>query len=396
MIPYGRQNINEADIAAVEAVLRSDFLTQGPAIEQFEKAVAQYTGAKYALAVSNATIGLHIACLAAGLKQGDLLWTSPVTFVASANCGLYCGATVDFVDAEPQTGAMSVEALREKIETTQKAGKSLPKVIIPVHLMGQPCAMEEIRTLANSIGAVVIEDAAHAIGATYGKQKTGSCQFSDMTVFSFHPVKIITTGEGGMILTNNEDLYKSLVMLRSHGITRKAEWMENPTMAQEEPWVYEQLLLGFNARMTDIQAALGNSQLSRIEEFIAKRRQLAQRYDEKLASLVSKGDEGYLELPGRRQHTDSAWHLYTIRLKPHLWSKRAEVFKALQAAGIGVNVHYIPVHTQPYYQKLGLKAGDFPKAEAYYAGAISLPLYYGLSDAEQDFIVDKLIKLLTA
>lgn len=217
-----------------------------------------------------------------------------------------------------------------------------------------------------------------------------------MTVFSFHPVKIITTGEGGMILTNNEDLYKSLVMLRSHGITRKAEWMENPTMAQEEPWVYEQLLLGFNARMTDIQAALGNSQLSRIEEFIAKRRQLAQRYDEKLASLVSKGDEGYLELPGRRQHTDSAWHLYTIRLKPHLWSKRAEVFKALQAAGIGVNVHYIPVHTQPYYQKLGLKAGDFPKAEAYYAGAISLPLYYGLSDAEQDFIVDKLIKLLTA
>jgi len=394
MIPYGRQNINEADIAAVEAVLRSDFLTQGPAIEHFEKAVAQYTGARYAVAVSNATIGLHIACLAAGLEPGDLLWTSPVTFVASANCGLYCGATVDFVDAEPQTGVMSMEALQEKIEATKKAGKVLPKVIIPVHLMGQPCAMEEIRTLANSIDAVVIEDAAHAIGATYGKQKTGSCQFSDMTVFSFHPVKIITTGEGGMILTNRKDLYKSLVMLRSHGITRKAEWMENPDSIQNEPWVYEQLLLGFNARMTDIQAALGASQLSRIEEFVTRRSYLAQRYDEKLASLVSNGHDGYLELPGRRSNTNSAWHLYTIRLKPHLWSKRAEVFKTLQASGIGVNVHYIPVHTQPYYQKLGFKNGDFPKAEAYYAGAISLPLYYGLTDTEQDFIVEKLCSAL--
>jgi UDP-4-amino-4,6-dideoxy-N-acetyl-beta-L-altrosamine transaminase len=395
MIPYGRQNINEADIKAVEDVLRSDFLTQGPAIECFEKAVADYTGSKYAVAVSNATIGLHIACLAAGLKSGDTLWTSPVTFVASANCGLYCGAKVDFVDAEPQTGVMSVKALKDKIDLTKKSGQSLPKVIIPVHLMGQPCAMDEIRGLANEIGAIVIEDAAHAIGASYKNGKTGSCEYSDITVFSFHPVKIITTGEGGMILSNREDLYKSLIMLRSHGITRKVEWMENPSSIQDEPWVYEQLLLGFNARMTDIQAALGCSQLSRIEEFIARRRYLADRYDKKLASLCStEPNQGYLELPGRRPETDSAWHLYTIRLKPHLWKKRAEVFKALQAAGIGVNVHYIPVHTQPYYQKLGFKTGDFPKAEAYYAGAISLPLYFGLTDEEQNFIAETLTKLL--
>jgi UDP-4-amino-4,6-dideoxy-N-acetyl-beta-L-altrosamine transaminase len=389
MIPYGRQSINEADIAAVEAVLRSDFLTQGPAVERFERAVADYCGARFAVAISNATMGLHLACLAAGLGEGDTLWTSPVTFVASANCALYCGASVDFVDVEPDTGAMDPDALREKMDAVRKDGVVLPKVLIPVHLMGQPCAMAELRDLAREMGAIVIEDAAHAIGASYQGQKIGACAFSDMTVFSFHPVKIVTTGEGGMVLTNREDLYEKLVLLRSHGITRQPAQMTHPEQGlqriQQEPWIYEQVTLGYNARMTDIQAALGASQMTRIDEFIARRRQLADRYDALLADLA-------LKVPGRRIDSESAWHLYTIHLQQA--ERRAEVFKRLQAADIGVNVHYIPVHTQPYYQQLGFQQGDFPQAEAYYAGAISLPLYYGLSNDQQDFIVQTLRETL--
>jgi UDP-4-amino-4,6-dideoxy-N-acetyl-beta-L-altrosamine transaminase len=378
VIPYGRQHIDEADIQAVTEVLRSDFLTQGPAIECFERAVADYCGAKYAVAVSNATAALHLACLAAGLGPGDRLWTSPITFVASANCGLYCGASVDFVDIDPDTGLMSVSVLADKLDHVKANGEKSPKVIIPVHLTGQSCDMAAIRALADAAGSAVIEDAAHAIGGSERGRKIGACEFSDMTVFSFHPVKIVTTGEGGMILTNRADLYETLVLLRSHGITRDPARMEAESPGS---WYYEQIALGFNYRMTDIQAALGASQMTRIDEFVARRRQLADRYDRLLAEFP-------LIRPGRRNNTESAWHLYTIRLSNPL--SRREVFERLRAAGIGVNVHYIPVHTQPHYRRLGFLPGDFPRAEAYYEAAISLPLYYDLSEAMQDQVVEAL------
>jgi len=384
MIPYGRQSINEADIQAVVDVLRSDFITQGPAIERFEKTVADYCGAQYAVAVSSATAALHVACLTAGLGPGDRLWTSPVTFVASANCGLYCGATVDFVDIDPHTYNMSVSALEQKLQAA-KESDTLPKVVIPVHLAGQSCQMEAIQRLAKEYGFTVIEDASHAIGGSYQHKKTGSCQYSDMAVFSFHPVKIITTGEGGMILTNNPGLAEKLRLLRSHGITRDPSQMENEP---DGPWAYEQIALGFNYRMTDIQAALGTSQMRRIDDFTQRRHELAERYNQKLA------DQPVI-LPFQHPDCHSAFHLYIIRLKTgEIRLNHKQVFTALRDAGIGVNLHYIPVHTQPYYRKLGFKTGDFPAAEAYYSEAISLPLFYDLNEAEQDNVISAVKAML--
>lgn len=383
-IPYGHQDINQEDIQAVREVLQSDWLTQGPAIKRFEEAVAAYCGAKYAVAVSNATAALHLACLAAGLGPGDLLWTSPNTFVASANCGLYCGAEVDFVDIDPRTYNMSVDALEEKLIRAKKSGR-LPKIVIPVHFAGQSCRMETIRKLADRYNFTIIEDAAHAIGGSYLGKKIGASQFSEMTVFSFHPVKIITTGEGGMVLTNREELYEKLIRLRTHGITRDERLMTKPA---DGPWYYQQIELGFNYRMTDIQAALGYSQLQRIDEFVRRRRYLAGRYDQMLKDLP-------VTLPWQDPDTYSAYHLYVIRLHlEQLKKSRKQIFKELRAAGIDVNVHYIPVHTQPYYARMGFKAGDFPVAEAYYREAITLPLYYGLSDADQDYVVERLREIM--
>lgn len=376
-IPYGRQDISQEDIDTVVEVLRSDWITQGPKIAVFEKIVSDYCGAKYAVAVSSATAGLHIACLAAGLSQGDILWTSPNTFVASANCGLYCGATVDFVDIDPNTYNLSIEELERKLTEAENQG-CLPKVVVPVHFSGQSCEMEKIAQLSAKYGFRVIEDAAHGIGGRYQGEPVGSCQFSDMAVFSFHPVKIITTGEGGMVLTNKEDLYEKLIRLRSHGITRKVELMREESHG---PWYYQQLELGFNYRMTDIQAALGASQMQRLDEFVKRRRFLAERYNQLLQDLP-------LVLPWQHPDTESSWHLYVIRLKMNKISKsHRQVFEDLRQAKIGVNLHYIPVHTQPYYKQLGFKWGDFPQAEQYYREAISIPIYYGLTEENQKAIV---------
>ena len=379
-IPYGRQDISQEDIDTVVEVLRSDWITQGPKIAVFEKIVSDYCGAKYAVAVSSATAGLHIACLAAGLSQGDILWTSPNTFVASANCGLYCGATVDFVDIDPNTYNLSIEELERKLTEAENQG-CLPKVVVPVHFSGQSCEMEKIAQLSAKYGFRVIEDAAHGIGGRYQGEPVGSCQFSDMAVFSFHPVKIITTGEGGMVLTNKEDLYEKLIRLRSHGITRKVELMREESHG---PWYYQQLELGFNYRMTDIQAALGASQMQRLDEFVKRRRFLAERYNQLLQDLP-------LVLPWQHPDTESSWHLYVIRLKLNKISKsHRQVFEDLRQAKIGVNLHYIPVHTQPYYKQLGFKWGDFPQAEQYYREAISIPIYYGLTEENQETVVAKL------
>ena len=373
-IPYGRQDISQADIDAVVEVLRSDWITQGPAIERFEKLVAEYCGAKYAVAVSSATAALHIACLAAGLGIGDILWTSPNTFVASANCGLYCGADVDFVDIDPHTYNLSVEVLEQKLARAELEGK-LPKVVVPVHFAGQSCEIERILALSRKYGFTILEDASHAIGARYQDNPVGSCLFSDMAVFSFHPVKIITTGEGGMVVTNREDLYEKLIRLRTHGITRNPELMQGESHGL---WYYQQLELGFNYRMTDIQAALGASQMQRLDEFVSRRRHLAARYNQLLSDFP-------LVLPWQHPDTESSWHLYVIRLKlDEIGKTHRQVFEELRQAEIGVNLHYIPVHTQPYYQNLGFKWGDFPQAEQYYQEAISLPIYYGLSDENQD------------
>lgn len=383
-IPYGHQHINQNDIQAVVDVLQSDWLTQGPVIEQFEQRVAAYCGAKYAVAVNSATSALHIACLAAGLGEGGRLWTSPNTFVASANCGLYCGAQVDFVDIDSRTYNMSGDKLAERLVQAQRSHQ-LPKVIIPVHFSGQSCEMEQISSLANQYGFTVIEDASHAIGGEYKEKKVGCCDYSDMVVFSFHPVKIITTGEGGIVLTNRDDLYEKLLLFRSHGITRKEALM------QEEPhgpWYYEQIDLGYNYRMTDIQAALGVSQLDRIDEFVARRRQIVKRYNRTLQDLP-------LTLPWQHPDTLSAYHLYVICLETEkLRKQHRQIFEELRASGVGVNVHYIPVHTQPYYRRLGFKWGDFPAVENYYCRAISLPIYYSLTDAEQDFVTNKLKEVL--
>lgn len=379
-IPYGRQSISEADIQAVVDVLRSDWLTQGPAIEQFEQTVATYCGAKYAVAVNSATSALHIACLAADLGPGDTLWTSPNTFVASANCGLYCGAGVDFVDIDPRTYNLSSAELGKKLETSRQNG-TLPKAVIPVHFSGQSCEMERISRLSEEYGFTVIEDASHAIGGKYQGVPIGGCQYSEMTVFSFHPVKIITTGEGGMVLTNRLDLSERLLRLRSHGITRSPELM---TGASEGAWYYQQIELGFNYRITDIQAALGANQMTQLDTFVTRRHELAHRYNRLLADLP-------LTLPWQSPEGYSAFHLYVARIDPSKTdTSRRFVFDTLRAANIGVNVHYIPVHTQPYYQRMGFTAGMFPEAERYYPEAISLPLFAGMSEDQQDRVVEVL------
>ena len=381
MIYYGHQHITEKDIQAVEKVLRSNYLTQGPVIESFEKKVANYCGAKYAVAVTNATSALHIACKAAGLGEGDVLWTSPITFTASANCGRYCGADVDFVDIDDKTYNMSVAELRHKLETAVKK----PKVVIPVHLAGQSCDMEAIKALADEYGFKIIEDASHATGADYKNTKVGSCRYSDMTVFSFHPVKIVTTGEGGIVLTNNKELYEKLKLYRSHGITRDSDLM---TQEADGPWYYQQIELGFNYRMTDMQAALGCSQMDSLDEFVARRRYLVKRYNEKLKNLP-------LRTPYQDEATNPSWHIYIIRVDfTKVKLSKKEIFARMRDRGIVLNLHYIPVHTQPYYQKLGFQKGDFPVSEKYYEEAITLPLYYDLTDEQQDEVIEALKEVL--
>lgn len=386
LIPYGRQHIDADDIEAVVDVLRSDWLTQGPAIERFEEEVARYCGAAHAVAVSNGTAALHLACLALDVGPDDIVWTTPNTFVASANCALYCGATVDFVDINPRTFNMSPELLAAKLEGAEKQG-TLPKVVVPVDFCGQPCELKQIALLAKRYGFRVLEDASHALGAQYFGKKVGSNPYSDITVFSFHPVKIMTTGEGGMALTNDPELARRLRLLRTHGITRDTSSMSKPS---EGPWYYEQLELGFNYRMTDIQAALGASQLLKVDRFVARRRQLARQYDQGLRDLPVYPAE-------QSEGCCSSYHLYVISLEQARTSRtRADVFSALRRAGIGVNVHYIPVHTQPYYRRLGFKPEDFPNALRYYEGAISLPLYYGLTDEQQQYIIETLKEHLGA
>lgn len=378
MIPYGRQDITQADIDAVVGVLQSDFLTQGPMVPRFEQMVAQHVGASHALAVNSATSALHVACLALGLGPSDWLWTSPVTFVASANCGLYCGAHVDFVDIDPNTYNLCPQALALKLEQAERVGK-LPKVLVAVHLCGQPCDMAAIYTLSQRYGFKVIEDASHAIGGKYRGEFIGNGRYSDITVFSFHPVKIITTAEGGMVLTKSDDLAGKMALLRSHGITRDPAQM---THESDGPWYYQQIDLGFNYRMTELQAALGVSQMERLDDFVARRHRLSDRYDELLADLP-------LTLPWQHPDSYSGLHLYVIRLQlDKIGKTHREVFESLRAQGIGVNLHYIPVHTQPYYQQLGFKAGDFPEAERYYAEAISLPMFQTLTEDQQDTVVD--------
>lgn len=385
MIPYGRQDIQQADIDAVVEVLRSDYLTQGPSVPAFEQAVAGRVDSHYAVAVNSATSALHLACLVLGVGSGDTVWTSPVTFVASANCALYCGASVDFVDIDPQTYNMSVNALRAKLEKVERQGKLLPKVVIPVHLCGQPCDMAEIHALGKRYGFRIVEDASHAIGGSYRNEPIGNCRYSDITVFSFHPVKIITTAEGGMALTNDASLAEKMILLRSHGITRDPSHMTHET---DGPWYYQQLELGFNYRMTDLQAALGLSQLKRLDSYVKKRHDLAKIYNERLAELPVK-------TPWQHPDSYSGLHLYVIRADlQKLTRSRLDVFEALRERGIGVNLHYIPVHTQPYYQGLGFRNGDFPEAEQYYREAISLPMFPTMTTEQQSEVIAGLSEVL--
>lgn len=385
MIPYGRQNISEEDISAVVDVLRSDFLTQGPAVPKFEKAVCDYTGASYAVAVNSATSGLHLACLALGVEKGDWLWTTPISFVASANCGLYCGANVDFIDINSITWNIDVDVLKAKL-IRAKQNNSLPKVVVAVHLCGLPCDMREIHQLSLEYGFRIIEDAAHAIGAKYSGRRVGSGQYSDITIFSFHPVKTITTGEGGMAVTNDRLLADKMRLLRGHGITRDSEMM---THDSHGPWYYQQIDLGFNYRMTDIQAALGASQLKRLDEFVSRRHKIAEIYDKMLSDLP-------LQLPSRCSEKYSGLHLYVIRIDSSKVEKsHREIFESLREQGVGVNLHYIPIHTQPYYKKMGFKVGDYVNAELYYSEAISLPMFPDLTEIEQDQVVVAIKSLLS-
>lgn len=381
LIPYGRQDISDADIQAVVDVLRSDFLTQGPTIPSFEKSVADYCGAQHAVAVNSATSALHIACLALGVGKGDVVWTSPITFVASSNCALYCGAQVDFVDIDARTYNLSNEHLAEKLAHAEKIG-NLPKVLIPVHLCGQPCNMAGIHALSQRYGFKIIEDASHAIGGQYRNEPIGNCRYSDITIFSFHPVKIITAGEGGMALTNDPQLAKRMKLLRSHGITSDAaDMIPRPS---EELWFYQQITLGFNYRITDIHAALGLSQIRRLDEFVTRRHAIAKRYEELLVGLP-------VITPWQHPDSYSGFHLYVIRLKLNETSKtQREVFKELRAAGISANLHYIPVYRQPYYEKLGFTAGYCQEAEQYYSETVSLPMYPGLTEAQQLEVVTAL------
>ncbi len=384
MIPYGRQDIRQADIDAVLEVLTSDFLTQGPVVPKFEGAVAEFVSADYAVAVNSATSALHIACAALELGPGDLLWTSPITFVASANCGIYCGADVDFVDIDPDTFNMCAERLAEKLHRAEGAGR-LPKVVVPVHMCGQSCDMEAIGQLSEKYGFRVIEDASHAIGGSYRGARVGNCAHSDITVFSFHPVKIVTTAEGGMAMTNDSELADRMSLLRSHGITRNPAVMEHDP---DGPWYYEQVGLGFNYRMTDVHAALGLSQLDRLTDYVARRHELAAVYDARLGGLP-------VATPFQMPASHSAYHLYVIRLvEGRCAPSRKDVFIALREQGVGVNVHYIPVHLQPFYRRLGFGPGDFPAAERYYSSAVTLPLHPNLTEAQQEHVVTALRNVL--
>ncbi|RXE48145.1 UDP-4-amino-4,6-dideoxy-N-acetyl-beta-L-altrosamine transaminase [Chromohalobacter israelensis] len=382
MIPYGRQDIQPQDIEAVIEVLRSDFLTQGPAVPRFEMLVAEKVGARHAVAVNSATSALHIACLALGLSEGDWLWTSPITFVASANCGRYCGAQVDFVDIDPHTYNLCPKALEAKLKNAEQEGR-LPKVVVAVHLCGQPCDMQAIHALGQRYGFKIIEDASHAIGGKYQGEYIGNGRYSDVTVFSFHPVKIITTAEGGMALTNDGGLAERMDLLRSHGVTRNPELM---TQEADGPWYYQQVDLGFNYRMTELQAALGVSQLGRLDDYVARRNALAARYDDLLADLP-------VTTPWQHPDSYSGRHLYVIRLQHERLSvSHREVFEVLREQGVGVNLHYIPVHTQPYYQAMGFQSNDFPEAKRYYAEAISVPLFPTMTEVQQDEVVEALKK----
>lgn len=378
MIRYGQQEITQADIDAVVSVLCSTNLTQGPTIPAFEQAVIDVTGARHAFAVNSATSALHIACLALELGPGDWLWTSPNTFVASANCGLYCGAKVDFVDTDPRTYNLCPVALEAKLQQAEQEGR-LPKIVVPVHLTGQPCDMEAIHALSQKYGFRIIEDASHAIGGRYKGQPIGNGRYSDITVFSFHPVKIITTGEGGMALTNDDALATRLGLFRSHGITRDPNLM---TQEMDGPWYYQQVALGLNYRITDIQAALGVSQMTRLSQYVTRRQEIAARYDRLLTDLP-------VMLPWQHPDSYSAFHLYVIRMQLDKIApvSHRQVFEALRAADIMVNLHYIPVHTQPYYKAMGFQNGDFPESEQYYREAISIPMHPSLTDEEQDFVV---------
>lgn len=384
MIRYGQQDITQADIDAVIDVLKSVNLTQGPKIEQFEQSVRDYTGAKHAAAVNSATSALHIACLALDLCPGDWLWTTPNSFVASANCGLYCGAKVDFVDIDNVTYNLCPIALEKKLILAEQAGR-LPKIVVPVHITGQPCDMAAIHELGQKYGFRIIEDASHAIGGQYKEAPIGNCRYSDITIFSFHPVKIITTAEGGIALTNDAALATKLGLFRSHGITRDPALMTKP---MDGPWDYQQVALGYNYRLTDLQAALGVSQMNRLNAYIKRRHEIAARYAELLADLP-------LTLP--KQHPDgfSAYHLYVIRLQlDEITATHKQVFEALRAKEIMVNLHYIPIHTQPFYQEMGFRQGDYPNAERYYQEAISIPMHAMLTDEEQDFVVETLREAL--
>jgi len=378
MIPYGKQEITQQDIDAVINVLKSDFLTQGPQVPLFEKAIKDAVNAEYALAVNSATSALHIACLALGVIKGDVIWTTPITFVASANCSLYCGADVDFVDIDPVTYNLSLDLLEQKLLHAKQNNLPLPKVVIPVHLCGQPCEMDKIHALSIEYGFAIIEDASHAIGGMYKNKPIGNCEYSDITIFSFHPVKIVTTAEGGVATTNNPEFAKKMNLLRSHGITR------DPTLLTREShgdWYYEQIDLGFNYRMTEMQAALGVSQMTRLHDFVAKRNSLASRYDDLLKDFP-------LSIPKQIKDSYSGRHLYVIRLKLNELSlSHKQVFDKLRTNGVGVNLHYIPVHTQPYYQKLGFTFGDFPAAEHYYQEAVSLPLFHLMTIEQQDEVI---------
>jgi UDP-4-amino-4,6-dideoxy-N-acetyl-beta-L-altrosamine transaminase len=385
MIPYGRQEITEADIAEIEKVLRSDFLTQGPIVPKFEQSVADYCGAFHAIAVNSATSALHIACLALDLGPGDWLWTSPNTFVASANCGRYCGANIDFIDIDAKTYNISVDALSDKLIQAEKSGK-LPKIVVPVHFAGQPCDMPAICDLSKRYGFKIIEDASHAIGSSYNQIKVGSCTHSDITVFSFHPVKIITTAEGGMALTNDKDVADKIYRLRTHGITNDEIKMEE--RPKDEIWNYQQIDLGFNYRMNDIQAALGSSQMKRLDKYVKRRQEIAKHYDNALKKLP-------LVTPWQSPSNYSSYHLYTILIKKNLTQKtQRQVYDELIKKNIGINLHYIPVHRQPYYENLGFKKNNFPQAENFHREVLSIPIHPSLKEDQQSYVIETLKGIL--